>query len=64
MFRTQLHGVTVDNAENNSTMVKELSNLIPGYRGPELRVRCFAHVLNLVCKVCERLHCLYMYSIS
>lgn len=32
-------------------MLKAMSTLLPGYRGIELRVRCFGHVLNLVVKV-------------
>jgi len=43
---------TADNASNNDTLVDELSNLIPTFGGKEYRVRCFAHILNLVVKVC------------
>ena len=53
MSLSQLHGVTVDNAENNTTMLKHISILIPGHRGTLLRVHCFDHVLNLVVKVCS-----------
>jgi len=42
---------TVDNASNNDTLVDELSILIPSFGGREYRVRCFAHILNLVVKV-------------
>jgi hypothetical protein len=42
---------TADNASNNDTLVDELSNLIPTFGGREYRVRCFAHILNLVVKV-------------
>ena len=42
---------TCDNADNNVTMIKELTSLIPGYRGNDMRVRCFGHVLNLIVKV-------------
>jgi len=42
---------TADNASNNDTLVDELSDLIPSFGGREYRVRCFAHILNLVVKV-------------
>ncbi|OJT06793.1 hypothetical protein TRAPUB_2358 [Trametes pubescens] len=42
--------ITCDNTENNTTMMKELQKLIPQIRGVKVRVRCFAHVLNLVVK--------------
>ena len=44
-------GVTADNAENNVTMLRELQVLIPTWPGPDMRVRCFAHIINLVVKV-------------
>ncbi|EIW59007.1 uncharacterized protein TRAVEDRAFT_20811 [Trametes versicolor FP-101664 SS1] len=31
-------------------MLREMSKLVPGFRGPQVRVRCFGHVLNLVVK--------------
>lgn len=43
-------GITCDNASNNDTMVEELMDLLPGFPGDLYRVRCFAHVLNLVAK--------------
>lgn len=43
--------VTCDNAENNSTMMTHLELLIPQVRGRAVRVRCMAHVINLVVKV-------------
>ena len=43
--------LTCDNAENNKMMIDEMVNLIPGYRGHAMRVRCFGHVLNLIVKV-------------
>ncbi|KAL1937047.1 hypothetical protein VTO73DRAFT_15573 [Trametes versicolor] len=46
----KLLSVTCDNAENNSTMLKEMHTLVPVFRGTSVRVRCFAHVLNLVVK--------------
>ncbi|OJT08548.1 hypothetical protein TRAPUB_554 [Trametes pubescens] len=42
--------VTVDNADNNTTMLKEMHTLVKELRGPMARVRCFGHVLNLVVK--------------
>ena len=42
---------TADNASNNDTLVDELSILIPSFGGCEYRVRCFAHILNLMVKV-------------
>ena len=44
--------MTCDNADNNVTMINELTSLIPGYRGNDMRVRCFGHVLNLIVKAC------------
>ncbi|EAU89851.2 hypothetical protein CC1G_07003 [Coprinopsis cinerea okayama7 len=41
---------TGDNASNNDTMLEELKELMPSFRGPEVQVRCFAHILNLVVK--------------
>ena len=40
-----------DNASNNDTMITELECLLPNFGGAKFRVRCFAHVLNLVVKV-------------
>jgi hypothetical protein len=42
---------TADNASNNDTLVDELSVQIPSFGGSDSRIRCFAHVLNLVVKV-------------
>ncbi|OJT13582.1 hypothetical protein TRAPUB_9870 [Trametes pubescens] len=42
--------VTLDNADNNTTMLKEMHSLVKELRGPKARVRCFGHVLNLVVK--------------
>ncbi|OJT02096.1 hypothetical protein TRAPUB_7442 [Trametes pubescens] len=42
--------VTCDNAESNAVMLREMAKLVPGFRGPQVRVRCFGHVLNLVVK--------------
>ena len=43
---------TADNASNNDTLVNELSVLIPTFGGAKYCVHCFAHILNLVVKVC------------
>ena len=43
--------LTCDNADNNMTMITELEKQIPGYRGHDMRVRCFGHVLSLIVKV-------------
>jgi hypothetical protein len=42
---------TADNASNNDTLVEELSVLLPKFKGAQARVRCFAHILNLIVKV-------------
>ncbi|KAL1940908.1 hypothetical protein VTO73DRAFT_7544 [Trametes versicolor] len=42
--------VTCDNAENNSTMMTKLEAILPTIRGSKVRVRCLAHILNLVVK--------------
>jgi hypothetical protein len=44
-------GLTLDNASNNNTLVEELEDLLEGYEGSSTRIRCFAHILNLVVKV-------------
>ncbi|RPD52434.1 hypothetical protein L227DRAFT_514792 [Lentinus tigrinus ALCF2SS1-6] len=49
----QIHGITVDNASNNMTMLTHMSTLIPGFRGVLLHVRCFGHILNIILKVCH-----------
>ncbi|PIL32936.1 hypothetical protein GSI_05054 [Ganoderma sinense ZZ0214-1] len=43
-------GVTCDNASNNAKMLKEMKKLNADFRGPDARVRCFGHVINLVVK--------------
>jgi hypothetical protein len=47
----QVLGLVCDNTSNNNTMVEELQVLVPSFRGQTTRVRCFAHILNLVVKV-------------
>ena len=44
-------GVVADNAANNNTLVEELESL-GGINSAATRVRCFAHILNLIVKVC------------
>ena len=46
----QMLGVTCDNASNNDTMVDEMARRIAVFEGTFSRVRCFAHVVNLVVK--------------
>ena len=52
IIATKVMTFTADNALNNNTLVDELSVLIPTFGGAEYRVCCFAHILNLVVKVC------------
>jgi hypothetical protein len=47
----QLLGVVCDNAENNATMIDKLESLLEKFLGSGVRVRCFAHTLNLIVKV-------------
>jgi ABC-type cobalamin transport system ATPase subunit len=51
MSGVQILGFVGDNAANNDTLVAELANLLPAFGGKKVRVRCFAHILNLVVKV-------------
>ncbi|EIW62755.1 uncharacterized protein TRAVEDRAFT_114619, partial [Trametes versicolor FP-101664 SS1] len=46
----QALGLTCDNASNNDVMVDHLGYALPGFEGSVGRVRCFAHVVNLVVK--------------
>jgi hypothetical protein len=47
----QILAFTADNASNNNTLIDELGDLLDGFQGSLARVRCFAHILNLVVKV-------------
>jgi hypothetical protein len=47
----QILALTADNASNNNPLVVELSELLNGFQGSLTRIRCFAHILNLVVKV-------------
>ena len=42
--------MVADNASNNATLVVELESL-GGINNATTRIRCFAHILNLVVKV-------------
>lgn len=57
----QILALVADNAENNSTMTRALERLLPNFKGEEGRIRCFAHILNLVVKV-SRLIQLYLHN--
>ena len=48
---SQILAITLDNTSNNNTLIAELGDLLPGFQGSLTRVRCFAHILNLVVKV-------------
>lgn len=52
LHSSQIFAVTADNASNNDTLVSELESNLGGINSVRTRVRCFAHVLNLVVKVC------------
>ncbi|KAH8109784.1 hypothetical protein DFH11DRAFT_1515225, partial [Phellopilus nigrolimitatus] len=47
----QILGVVCDNASNNDTLISELELALDSHNGSHTRIRCFAHVLNLVVKV-------------
>ena len=47
--------VVCDNAANNDTLITELE-LLGSPVSSETRIRCFAHILNLVVKVCTTPH--------
>jgi len=49
----QILSLTADNASNNNTLVDDLTDLLDGFQGSLTRIRCFAHILNLVVKVCQ-----------
>jgi hypothetical protein len=42
----------LDNASNNNTLIDELGELLVGFQGSLMQVQCFAHILNLMVKVC------------
>ncbi len=41
--------IVCDNASNNDTMIEAID--LEGFRGPQSRVRCFPHIINLAVKV-------------
>ncbi|KIJ48802.1 hypothetical protein M422DRAFT_247161 [Sphaerobolus stellatus SS14] len=41
-------GIISDNAENNQTMIREVTCLLPDYYGSQMYVHCFAHMLDLI----------------
>ncbi|KAH7322322.1 hypothetical protein B0J17DRAFT_582284, partial [Rhizoctonia solani] len=41
----------IDNASNNSTLVRQLGTMLPHFRGALDRTRCIAHIMNLITKV-------------
>ncbi|THH15466.1 hypothetical protein EUX98_g9461 [Antrodiella citrinella] len=43
-------GITGDNATNNDTLVAELELLLPNWYSMLARIRCLAHILNLIVK--------------
>jgi hypothetical protein len=49
-FKRQILAITCDNAESNSTMIRELQWMLLNFPGPANRARCFTHILNLVVK--------------
>ena len=42
--------ITCDNATNNDVLTDQLKEKVPMFHGEASRVRCFAHVINLVAK--------------
>lgn len=62
---SQILGITTDNASNNDTLIAELESTLPGANSVQTRVRCFAHILNLVVKVCGPcIHCTLFDNVS
>lgn len=45
-------GMAMDNASNNDSMLKELPHILPASAsvGTEYQIRCFGHIINLVCQ--------------
>jgi len=46
----KLFCITTDNASNNHTMARDLSQKIPRFNGTEHLIGCFGHILNLAAK--------------
>ncbi|RDB30988.1 hypothetical protein Hypma_000159 [Hypsizygus marmoreus] len=49
-IQKKIMALTLDNASNNLTLTNELQVLIPSFHGQKTRVRCLAHILNLMVK--------------
>ncbi|KAJ8515393.1 hypothetical protein ONZ45_g7180 [Pleurotus djamor] len=49
-IQNKILSITCDNASANDTMIEEIADLVLKYKGEENRVRCFAHIINLVAK--------------
>lgn len=61
-LRPQILAFTADNTSNNNTLIDELGDLLDGFQGSLTRVRCFAHILNLMVKVCITQTCTFPFS--
>lgn len=46
----QILGITGDNASNNDSMVRYLSNALDDFPGRANQTRCFVHTINLIAK--------------
>ena len=46
----QILSITGDNASNNDSMIKYLSDTIDDFPGPANQTRCFVHTINLIAK--------------
>ncbi|CAE7107559.1 unnamed protein product [Rhizoctonia solani] len=46
----KIMSVCMDNASNNETLVRQLKELVPTFRGSRARLRCLAHIVNLMAK--------------
>ncbi|KAG1745068.1 uncharacterized protein EDB91DRAFT_1037560, partial [Suillus paluster] len=46
----QILSITCDNASNNDTMIRELSDKVLEFGGAVTHTRCFLHTVNLVAK--------------
>ena len=54
----QVLSIGADNASPNDVMMEEIIDMLPEISrlSPETRIRCLAHILNLVVKVCLLLY--------
>ncbi|TFK28318.1 hypothetical protein FA15DRAFT_584611, partial [Coprinopsis marcescibilis] len=48
----KIFSLCMDNTSNCDKLAEKLGELLPSFDGMNSRVRCFAHVLNLIAKVC------------